>query len=76
MTIAVDLGRKATKPTNQPKSRFIKLRNGTYLIGDIHLFKSLYPFSALANRADPDQAALLKELPDQGLLNLLMKYDL
>ena len=28
-------------------------------------------FNAFANRADPDQAAL--ELPDQGLLSLLME---
>ena len=40
------------------------------------------PFNAFANRADPDQAALvslqelpvsLQELPDQGLLCLLME---
>ena len=30
------------------------------------------PFNALANRADPDQAALI-ELPDQGPLCLLIE---
>ena len=31
------------------------------------------PFNTFANRADPDQATLLRELPDQGLLCLLME---
>ena len=31
------------------------------------------PFNTFANRTDPDQAALL---PDQGLLCLLLKYDI
>ena len=32
--------------------------------------------NAFTNRADPDQAALVKVLPDQGLLCLLLKYEI
>ena len=36
----------------------------------LHLIEM--PFNTFANRADPDQAALVNELPDLGLLCLLM----
>ena len=37
----------------------------------LHLIET--PFNTFANGADPDQAALVQDLPDQGLLCLLME---
>ena len=45
MTIAVDLGRKATKQTNKQW---------------LTLYFIEMPFNAFANRADSDQAALVR----------------
>ena len=45
-----------------------------YLSGmGLTLYLTEAPFNTFANRADPDQVALLRVLPDQGLLCLLME---
>ena len=46
----------------------------SYHVSTFNLYLIETPFNTVANRADPDQAALL-ELPDQGLLCLLTEYD-
>ena len=50
------------------------------IYGDYFLTLILYfietPLKAFANRADPDQAALGRAASNQGLLYLLLKYDI
>ena len=58
MTIAVDLGHKATKQTNRtlyPNMLYAAHGQGTLMAHRLEM-----PFNAFAKRADPDQAALTR----------------
>ena len=54
----------AMNPVSYDLNNIVQRQRTLYLIET--------PFNTFANRVDPDQAAL-KELPDQGLLCLLME---